>query len=138
MVSPGVVPDEVVVSLGECGADWYALYQETHSPILYQKLRLSQSFEERKAKRVVARHAGMLVEDGLLLGVGETIVDRAASIMSMRHSDVQQVRVMSFVPQPYTPLAGMPAPSRMIEYLGIAVMRLLMPDRLIPATLDVE
>jgi methylornithine synthase len=138
MVSPGVVPDEVVVSLGECGADWYALYQETHNPILYEKLRLNQSFEERKAKRAMARYTGMLVEDGLLIGVGETVADRTDSIMSMKQSEVEQVRVMSFVPQPHTPLAEMGAPSRMIEYLGIAVMRLLMPDRLIPATLDVE
>lgn len=138
MVSPGVVPDEILYAFADLDTDFYALYQETYNPTLYKKLRINQSFEERNNKRVTARRVGMLVEDGLLLGVGETIRNRADSIMIMKQNDLQQVRVMSFVPQPQTPLVDMPAPQRMIEYLGIAVMRLLMPERLIPATLDVE
>ena len=35
MVSPGVVPHEVLAGLRARGADWYALYQETHSRELY-------------------------------------------------------------------------------------------------------
>ena len=138
MISPGVVPDEILRKCAEMDVDFYALYQETHNPTLYKKLRILQDFEERKQKRIVARQLGMLVEDGLLLGVGETIQDRAESMMAMKQADLQQVRVMSFVPQSQTPLASIATPSRMIEYLGIAVLRLLMPDRLIPATLDVE
>lgn len=138
MISPGVVPDDILRKCAEMDVDFYALYQETHNPVLYKKLRILQDFAERKQKRVVARQLGMLVEDGLLLGVGETIQDRAESMMAMKQADLQQVRVMSFVPQSQTPLASIPNPSRMIEYLGIAVLRLLMPDRLIPATLDVE
>ena len=80
----------------------------------------------------------MLVEDGILLGVGETISDRADSIMAMKQNNVDQARAMSLVPQPETPVADMPCPSRMIECLCIAVMRLTMPDRLIPASLDVD
>jgi methylornithine synthase len=45
---------------------------------------------------------------------------------------------MSFIPQPQTPFFGMQSPAREIEYLCVAVMRLLMPDRLIPASLDVD
>jgi methylornithine synthase len=138
MVSPGIVPDAILHAFADLDTDFYALYQETHNPILYKKLRINQSFEERNNKRVIARRLGMLVENGLLLGVGETLRDRTDSIMTMKRSDLQQVRVMSFVPQSKTPLAEIPVPSRMIEYLGIAVMRLLMPDSLIPATLDVE
>lgn len=138
MVSPGVVPDEIIHALADLDTDFYALYQETHNVNLFKKLRIHQSFEERKNKRLTARQAGMLAEDGLLLGVGETVRDRADSMMIMKQHDLQQVRVMSFVPQSQTPLADLSIPSRMIEYLGIAVLRLLMPDRLIPATLDVE
>lgn len=138
MVSPGVVPDETLGIFAELGTDWYALYQETHNPLLFQNLRCGQSFEERDAKRKTARRSGMVVEDGILLGVGEDIRDRADSIMAMKNSGVHQARVMSLVPQPQTPLADMPSPQRMIEYLCIAVMRLVMPDRLIPASLDVD
>jgi methylornithine synthase len=138
MVSPGVVPGDVIQRFASASADWYALYQETHNRELFKKLRVDQSFDERCAKRSTAHRAGLLVEDGLLLGVGETAADRAASIVAMRNSHIDQVRVMSFVPQAQTPLNDLKTPSRMIEYLCIAVMRLVMPDRLIPASLDVD
>ncbi|MCP4628147.1 MAG: methylornithine synthase PylB [bacterium] len=138
MISPGVVPDEILQHFAAIKTDWYALYQETHNPVLFKKLRIGQSFEKRNKKRTAARRAGMLVEDGILLGAGETISDRADSIMAMNQNKVDQARAMSLVPQPETPVADMPCPSRMIECLFIAVMRLTMPDRLIPASLDVD
>ena len=138
MISPGVVPEEILHQFAAIKTDWYALYQETHNPVLFKKLRTGQSFKDRNDKRTAARRAGMLVEDGILLGVGETISDRADSIMAMQQNNVDQVRTMSFVPQSQTPLCKMSSPSRMIECLCIAVMRLTMPDRLIPASLDVD
>jgi len=54
MVSPGVVPDEVLVGFRARGADWYALYQETHSPELYERLRTGQPFAARAAARRAA------------------------------------------------------------------------------------
>jgi methylornithine synthase len=56
----------------------------------------------------------------------------------MRVGGWQQVRVMTFVPQPGTPLAATPPPDDGDELRTIAVMRLAMPDRLIPASLDVD
>ncbi len=138
MISPGVVPDQILQSFSSCGVDWYALYQETHNPILYKKLRIGQSFSERGEKRAKARRNGILVEDGILLGVGETTGDRANSIMTMMRDGGHQARVMSLVPQPQTPMAGRVTVPRINEYLCIAVMRLAMPDRLIPASLDVD
>jgi methylornithine synthase len=138
MISPGVVSEEILQHFAAMKTDWYALYQETHNSVLFKKLRIGQSFEERNKTRNPARRAGMLVEDGILLGVGETVSDRADSIMAMKQNNVDQARAMSLVPQPETPVADMPCPSRMIECLCIAVMRLTMPDRLIPASLDVD
>ena len=138
MISPGVVSEEILQHFAAMKTDWYALYQETHNSVLFKKLRIGQSFEDRNKKRKAARRAGMLVEDGILLGVGETISDRADSIMAMKQNNVDQARAMSLVPQPETPVADMPCPSRRIECLCIAVMRLTMPDRLIPASLDVD
>ncbi|MBN2204590.1 MAG: methylornithine synthase PylB [Thermoleophilia bacterium] len=138
MVSPGVVDDAVLRELRRRGADWYALYQETHSPELYARLRVGQPFEYRAAARAAARAVGLLVEDGLLTGIGDGVADRAHSIAVMRAGDWQQVRVMTFVPQAGTPLAATPPPADGDELRAIAVMRLAMPDRLIPASLDVD
>ena len=138
MISPGRIPQEILQHFVAIETDWYALYQETHNPVLFKKLRIGQSFEERMNKRNAARRSGMLVEDGILLGVGETVFDRADSIMAMKQNNVDQARAMSLVPQPQTPLGEMSSPSRMIECLSIATMRLNMPDILIPASLDVD
>lgn len=138
MISPGMVSEEILQHFAALKTDWYALYQETHNSVLFKKLRIGQSFENRNDNRNAARRAGMLVEDGILLGVGETPFDRADSILAMKQNNVDQARAMSLVPQPDTPVADMPRPSKMIECLCIAVMRLTMPDRLIPASLDVD
>ncbi len=138
MVSPGVLQEDTLRSLRAAGADWYALYQETHTPELYATLRVGQSFAARAEARAAARRAGMLVEDGLLTGIGDTPADRARSIVAMREAGEEQVRVMTFVPQVGTPLARVDVPEDLDELLTIAAMRLAMPDRLIPASLDVD
>ena len=128
MVSPGVVPDEVLAGLRAGGADWYALYQETHTPELYERLRAGQPFAARVAARRAARRAGLLVEDGMLTGIGDTAADRARSIAAMRDAAWEQVRVMTFVPQAGTPLADVQTGGDEAELLTIATMRLAMPD----------
>ena len=138
MVSPGVLPEESLRELRAAGADWYALYQETHTPELYERLRVGQPFEARAEARAAARRAGLLVEDGLLTGIGDTATDRARSIVVMRDSGWEQVRVMTFVPQAGTPLADVHSAGDADELLTIAAMRLAMPDRFIPASLDVD
>jgi len=138
MVSPGVVPDEVLAGLRARGADWYALYQETHSRELYERLRTGQPFAARVAARRAARRAGLLVEDGILTGIGDTEADRARSIAVMRAAAWEQVRVMTFVPQAGTPLADVRPAGDEAELLTIATMRLAMPHSLIPASLDID
>ena len=56
----------------------------------------------------------------------------------MRYLDADQMRVMNFVPQPGTPMAGRTPADPQKETLICAVMRLVFPDRLIPASLDVD
>ena len=138
MISPGVLPQETLGGLRAAGADWYALYQETHTQELYERLRVGQPFAARVAARGAARRAGLLVEDGLLTGIGDTAADRARSIVAMRDAGWEQVRVMTFVPQAGTPLAGTIPQGDEDELLTIAAMRLAMPDRFIPASLDVD
>ena len=138
MVSPGVVPDETLAMLAAAGVTWYACYQETHNPELFKTLRIGQCFEERLEKKRVAKKLGLLIEDGILAGVGESSSDIAHSIQVMHTLDVDQVRVMKFVPQPGTPMAAHAGETSLRECLVIAVLRLSFPDRLIPASLDVD
>jgi pyrrolysine biosynthesis radical SAM protein len=138
MLSPGVISQEVLQGFREEGVDWYACYQETHNRSLYERLRVEQSYDERMKRKMAAKEMGYLIEEGLLAGVGDTNRDIADSILTMKEMGADQVRVMSFVPQENTPLANWGSNSDFRELLIIAIMRLVMPDRLIPASLDVE
>ncbi len=138
MISPGNVPLKALRWLAEAGADWYACYQETHNQELFARLRPGQGYEDRLSKKLAARRQGMLIEEGLLRGVGETVADIAESLEVMKRIGANQVRVMNFVPQPGTPLENTSPPSVEMELGLIAVMRLAFPDRLIPASLDVD
>jgi len=138
MISPGVVPGESLGKLSEAGANWYACYQETHNRELFRRLRPDQDYDERWAIKSRASDFGLLVEDGILCGVRETTGDVADAILGMRQLEIAQMRAMTFVPQRGTPMASRPAPSTSRELLCIAVMRLACPDRLIPASLDIE
>lgn len=141
MVSPGVLSAEQLVRLREAGADWYACYQETHNRDLFTRLRLEQDYDRRKRTRLEAAGCGLLAEDGLLTGVGESAEDLADSILDMAREPLDQVRAMSYVPHESTfpSTAGDTLEERRAhELLAIAAMRLVMEDRLIPASLDVD
>ncbi len=138
MVSPGRVSDRTLARLADIGADWYACYQETHNPLLFDSLRIGQNFDTRMEVKRTAQKLGMFIEEGILCGVGETLDDIADSICKMRDQDADQVRVMSFVPQEGAPLAGGRGTDPLRELVTLAVMRLVLPDRLIPASLDVD
>jgi methylornithine synthase len=138
MISPGVLPRKVLKSLKEAGADWYALYQETYNRTLFSTLRLDQGYDERMKAKVQARKEGLLIEEGILLGVGESDEDRVDSIFAMSRLGVSQVRAMGFVPQEGSPMEGRESPPIIDEMKTMAVMRLVHQDRLMPASFDID
>lgn len=138
MISPGVVNDELIDRFAELGTDWYALYQETHNRELFSRLRIHQDYDERMHAKLHAKEKGMLIEEGILTGVGENLSDIADSILEMGRIGARQVRVMSFVPQQGSPMETVKPPDRLLEMKIIAVMRLMYPEALIPASLDVD
>ncbi|MGI5965295.1 MAG: methylornithine synthase PylB [Candidatus Methanomethylophilaceae archaeon] len=138
MVSPGAVPRSVFPKIREAGADWYACYQETYNKKLFSELRLEQDYQNRIDVRKWAKEAGLLTEDGMMVGLGESASDRADFVLRQGPQDCDQIRAMTFVPQGGTPMENMTPMDSKDELLAIAIMRIMYPDRLIPATLDVE
>ena len=138
MLSPGVMDPVLVEKFAELGTDWYALYQETHNQALFKRMRVDQDYYERMACKLYAKEKGMLIEEGLLVGIGETYADIADSLMVMGEIGASQIRVMSFIPQVGSPMEKTATPNRNLELKVIALMRILYPHTLIPASLDVD
>ena len=137
MLSPGAVHKGVFPALKEAGVDWFACYQETYNRELFGNLRIEQDFDHRLNQKLWARESGMLAEDGMMVGIHESLYDRVEAISKMGETGCEQIRVMTFVPQEGTPLFGAGGGTEE-ELKIISVMRLAHPDRLIPASLDVE
>ena len=138
MISPGVINDSLIDEFYDAGVDWYALYQETHNRELFSTLRINQSYDERMNGKAYAKEKGMLIEEGLLAGIGESNEDIADSLIEMGRIGASQVRVMSFIPQKGSPMENVKSPDRNLELKIIALMRILYPWSLIPASLDVD
>ncbi|MGD8543609.1 MAG: methylornithine synthase PylB, partial [Candidatus Bathyarchaeota archaeon] len=138
MVSPGVIPRKTLQDLAQVGADWYALYQETHNRELFNRLRVEQSFDARMNAKLQAKREGLLIEEGVLIGVGETYQDLVDSIVAMKEIEAHQVREMGFQPQPNTPMENCASPPILDEMKFIAIMRITQPDKLIPASYDID
>ncbi len=138
MISPGVVEDNVLEELRENGADFLALYQETYDTELFGKLRIGQSYEKRIGCRNHARKTGMCVEDGILTNVEPDNESTFKSLRGLENTDPDMVRVMTFVPQEGTPLEETRPGSSKSELKIISILRLMFPNRLIPASLDLE
>lgn len=138
MISPGVIDEQLIDEFAALGVEWYALYQETHDRDLFEKLRINQNYNKRMNCKLYARKKKMFIEEGLLTGVGEDMEDIAESLMTMGRIGAGQVRVMSFVPQKGSPMGNLKSPDRSIELKIIALMRILYPYALIPASLDVD
>ena len=138
MASPGAVPHEDFPKLREAGADIVACYQETYDRKLFAERRIGQDFDYRRNQKVWAMENGMLAEDGMMVGIGESVEDRVHAIREMIALNCDQVRAMTFVPQEGTPMEQSGTVDSVNELLCLATMRLLRHDVLIPATLDVE
>jgi methylornithine synthase len=76
-------------------------------------------------KRSMPVMRGMLIEEGLLVGVGESLNDIADSILEMGQSGPDQMRVMSFVPQKGDSPGKGSISARILELKTIAVLRLV-------------
>ncbi|MGD9310938.1 MAG: methylornithine synthase PylB [Desulfosarcina sp.] len=138
MISVGKVADTDLERLAAAGAEWYACYQETHNRHLFNQLRAGQSYRSRYRSKVLAKAKGLLVEEGLLCGAGETPADLVHSLVAMARLGADQVRAMTFVPQPGTPMQDRSAATPLRELVMIALMRLVFPHLLVPASLDVN
>ncbi|MDZ7762402.1 MAG: methylornithine synthase PylB [Desulfovermiculus sp.] len=138
MISPGVVPGDVLRDIKSAGVSWYACYQETYNPELFGRLRCEQNFSQRLEAKRNAQELGFLTEEGIMCGLGERHIDLAQSVLDMSRMDYDQVRAMTFIPQVGTPMEQYVHAPPDLELKLIAILRILNPSKLIPASLDVN
>ena len=120
----------------EAGADRYLLRQETSDPAHYRFLHPEPlTIENRKRCLSDLRSLGYQVGCGIMVGSpGQTWDHILEDLYYMRQFGPQMVGIGPFVPHSDTPFADAPAGTLRDTLHLLAVIRLMIPDVLLPAT----
>lgn len=134
--NPGILKKKDLKLLREVTASM-GLMLENSSPRLMETAVHSKSpGKDPKLRLKTIEDAGKLkipFTTGLLIGVGETVEERADSLLEIRklqdkYGHIQEIIIQNFKPKPGIPLENQKEPSLMEMVKMVAVTKLLFPD----------
>ncbi len=120
----------------EAGADRYLLRQETADERHYGKLHPPEMSPERRKQCLwELKKLGFQTGAGFLVGSpGQTDWELAADLLFLQELRPQMAGIGPFIPHRDTPFAGEKAGSVDMTLRLISILRILLPDVLLPAT----
>jgi biotin synthase len=124
----GMLNESQAARLAEAGLTAYNHNLDT-SKTFYGKIISTRTYEDRLTTLANVRKAGITVCAGGIIGMGESLDDRAGMLMTLANLDPQpeSVPINALVATPGTPLADRP-PVDPVEFVRmIATTRILMP-----------
>lgn len=135
-LSLGELPFDTYRRLREAGADRYLLRHETASERHYARLHpQGMRLESRLACLEELRRLGFQTGMGMMVGSPfQTTEDLLADIRLLQRFRPQMIGCGPFIPQQDTPFAGYAAGSAETTLRLYAILRLMLPHALIPAT----
>ena len=125
----GMLTPAQATELKDAGLDYYNHNIDT-SPEYYDKIITTRDFQDRLDTLEAVREAGMSVCCGGIVGMGETVRDRARMLQVLANLEQhpESVPINQLVAVPGTPLANQ-APIDPFDFIRtIAVARILMPS----------
>ncbi|OSB15649.1 [FeFe] hydrogenase H-cluster radical SAM maturase HydE [Clostridium sporogenes] len=119
----------------EAGADRYLLRHETASKSLYEKLHPDMSFENRRRCLKNLKEIGYQIGAGFMIGLpNQTNEDYVNDLVFLKELKPHMVGIGPFIPHKDTVLKDQPAGTLQDTTTLLALIRLLLPDVLLPAT----
>jgi biotin synthase len=127
-VTLGMLTGEQARQLKDAGLDYYNHNLDT-SETHYRKVITTRTYQDRLDTLEAVRAAGLNVCCGGILGLGETVLDRAQLLQTLATlpEHPQSVPINQLMQVPGTPLHGAEKPAALDFVRIIAVARLLMP-----------
>jgi biotin synthase len=128
-VTLGMLTDEQAQRLGQAGLTAYNHNLDT-SREFYGRIITTRTFDDRLQTLSRVRKAGITVCSGGIIGMGESVNDRCAMLVTLANLDPhpESVPVNALVPVEGTPLHGRPPVDPLDLVRMIAVARILMPQ----------
>ena len=120
----------------EAGADRYLLRHETADEAHYRKLHPAEmSLRHRKDCLYALKKIGYQVGAGFMTGSpGQTVDTLYEDLQFLRELEPHMVGIGPFIPQHDTPFGGEPGGTAALTLTLLSVIRLLLPQVLLPAT----
>ena len=124
------------IKLKEAGANRYLLRHEAANASLYDSLHPhSRGIKHRISCAKALFYAGYHIGLGMMVGVkGQTIEHLAEDLQLLSVMRPEMVGIGPFIPHQATPLGHEPAGDLNLTLATIAIVRLLLPQALIPST----
>ena len=124
----GMLSDDQARRLADAGLTAYNHNLDT-SKTFYGEIISTRVYEDRLRTLARVRGAGITVCSGGIIGMGESLDDRCAMLMTLANLDPQpeSVPINALVPVPGTPLADRPPVDSLELVRMIATARILMP-----------
>jgi biotin synthase len=130
----GTLTPQLYDALQQAGAALYIMKFEAGDAARYSAIHAPGTLAERLRHIRMLAARGWFVSSGLIAGMpGQTVRDLAADLELARSLPLHGCSLSPFIPGDDTPLAGEPAASPDLTFNGMAVMRLLRPQWVIPA-----
>ena len=127
-ITLGMLTDEQAGRLAEAGLTVYNHNVDT-SREFYGSIIKTRTYDDRLATLARVRKAGIKVCSGGIIGMGESIDDRCAMLVTLANLDPppESVPINALVPIPGTPLANQPPVDPLEMVRMIATARIVMP-----------
>ena len=127
-VTAGMLTDSQAVRLAEAGLTSYNHNLDT-SPEHYDRIITTRTYEERLETLALVRKAGISMCCGGIIGMGESLTDRASllQVLASMNPHPESVPINALVAVEGTPLEEQPAVDPLDLVRMVAVARILMP-----------
>ena len=134
-LSLGERSEDSYKKLYDAGADRYLLRHETANKEIYDSVHPGMSFENRRECLKILKKIGFQTGAGFLVGLpNQTNKDFVKDLLFIKELDPEMVGIGPFIPQKNTPLSHIPNGSVDTVLIMLALVRLLLPNVLLPAT----
>lgn len=134
--NPGLLSAEWITRLAAVSPSMGLMLETTNASLLQPGKAHDNAPDKVPAKRLhtllEAGKQGVPFTTGLLIGIGETIEDRVATLLAIRdlhfrYGHIQEVIIQNFRAKPAIPMSTWPEPTHGEMLRTVAVARLLMP-----------
>jgi biotin synthase len=124
----GMLTPEQAEELRDAGLDYYNHNLDT-SPEFYGEIITTRTYQDRLDTLEAVREAGLKVCCGGIVGMGETVIDRAKLLLTLANLPMhpESVPINQLVQVPGTPLHGVARVDPFDFVRSIAVARIMMP-----------